>query len=45
MYYLSLNKVDNRVVRTKKLKAARYLLEAGLMSPPDFKKLEERYAD
>ena len=45
MYYLSLNKVDNRVVRTKKLNAARYLLEAGLMSPSDFKKLEERYAD
>ena len=45
MYYLSLNKVDNRVVRTKKLQAARYMLDAGLMAPSDFKKLEDRYAD
>jgi hypothetical protein len=44
LYYLSLNRVDDSVVQRKKLQAARFMLQAGLMTETEYQKLEERYA-
>ncbi len=43
LYYLNLNKVDSSVLDTKKLETAKMMLEMGLMTEVEFKKIIAKY--
>ena len=43
LYYLNLNKLDSSAVNSKKLEAAKMMLEMGLMTNTEYKKLKKKY--
>lgn len=43
LYYLNLNKVDGSAIDSKKLETAKLMLDMGLMTESEYKKLKARY--
>lgn len=43
LYYLNLNKVDNSAVDSKKIETAKMMLDIGLLTETEYKKLKEKY--